>query len=80
MRIQSGSVRIQPGYSQDTVRIQQGYSKDTVRIQQGYSQGTAGVQWGIVVPVGVQWWWRWEDLSRKHKNNAKTSICLLYLL
>ena len=63
------------------MRIQQGYSQGTAGVQSGYSQSTAGVQWGIVGTsrgtVVVGWW---EDLSRKHKNNAKTSICVLYLL
>ena len=47
-----------------------------MRIQSGYSRGTVGYS-------GYQYGYSgggWEDLSRKHKNNAKTSKCVLYLL
>ena len=58
------------------MRIQQGYSQGTaggtVRVQQGYSQGTAGVWSGYSRGYSDGGW--------KHKNNAKTSICDLYLL
>ena len=58
-------MRIQPGYSKDTVRIQQGYSQGTAGVQSGYSRGTSRGY------SGGGW---------KHKDNAKTSICVLFLL
>ena len=65
------------------VRIQQGYSRGTVRVQQGYSKGTAGYSGGIVgtsrgtVVVGGGCGRIYRESI---KNNAKTSICVLYLL
>ena len=55
------------------MRIQQGYSEGTAGVQSGYSRGTVRVQQGYSGGG-------WEDLSREHKNNAKTSKCVLYLL
>ena len=91
MRIQPGysedTAGVQQEYNQGTAGVQSGYSRGTVRVQQGYSQGTAGVQSGYsrgtVGIVGTSMGYSgggWEDLSRKHKNNAKTSKCILYLL